>query len=193
MGVEVSKTEGTIEKDKLQMNVTVTNVGSEKLSQVSVCPTNITSPPVTSQHITKSLKPGVSKTKSVEIPLEPGVRTINFDLCLSCEGLPDLQCHLQLPTSIWLVTTSADTETFAELLLGGSLSFMQSKQISLDTTQSRDFGGIVTQITSKLSVSQVEVQDSSASLYAQSSDGSRLCFLVKMTSGGISLEGRGED
>ena len=51
----------------------------------------------------------------------------------------------------------------------------------------------MTQITSKLSVSQVEVQDSSASLFAQSSDGSRLGFLVKMTSGGISLEGRGED
>jgi len=173
--------------------VTVTNIGSDKLSQVSICPTNITSPPVPPQHITKSLKSGVSKTKSVEIPLESGVRTINFDLCLSCDGLPDLQCQLQLPTSVWLVTAPADTETFAELLLGGSLSFMQSKQIDLDMTQSRDFEGIVAQITSKLSVSQVEVQDSSASLYAQSSDGSRLGFLVKMTSGGISLEGRGED
>ena len=89
--------------------------------------------------------------------------------------------------------TTADTETFAELLLGGSLSFMQSKQISLDTTQSRNFEDIVTRITSKLSISQVEVQESSASLFAQSSDGSRLGFLVKMVSEGISLEGRGED
>ena len=87
--------------------------------------------------------------------------------------------------------TTADTETFAELLLGGSLSFMQSKQISLDTT--RNFEDIVTRITSKLSISQVEVQESSASLFAQSSDGSRLGFLVKMVSEGISLEGRGED
>ena len=145
------------------------------------------------QNISNHSFTGVSKTKSVEIPLESGVRTINVDLCLSCDGLPDLQCQLQLPTSVWLVTAPADTETFAELLLGGSLSFMQSKQIDLDMTQSRDFEGIVAQITRKLSVSQVEVQDSSASLYAQSSDGSRLGFLVKMTSGGISLEGRGED
>ena len=55
--VEVNKTEVTIEEVKLQMNVTFTNIGSDKLSQVSICPTNITSP-VTSQHITKSLKPG---------------------------------------------------------------------------------------------------------------------------------------
>merc|ERR1719394_927761 len=180
--VEVNKTEATIKEVKLQMNVTFTNIGSDKLSQVSICPTNITSP-VTSQHITKSLKPGISKTKSVEIPIEAGVRGINFDLCVSCEGLPDLSCQLQLPTSVWLVETTADTETFAELLLG----------ISLDTTQSRNFEDIVTRITSKLSISQVEVQESSASLYAQSSDGSRLGFLVKMVSEGISLEGRGED
>ena len=70
---------------------------------------------------------GVSKTKTVEIPVEAGSRRLSVDLVLSCEAAPDLCCHLELPASTWLVDTQADTETFAELLLSGSLSFMQSR------------------------------------------------------------------
>ena len=113
-----------------------------------------------------------------------------MDLCLSCEGQPDVSCLLQLPATVWLVQTSADTETFAELLLGGSLSFMSSKQITRDVDS---FDTMISNITSTLNVAQVEVQQGTASLYAQSGDGSRLAFLIKQVAGGVSLEGRGED
>ena len=110
---------------------------------------------------------------------------------LSCEGVPDYPCHLELPASIWLVDTQADTETFAELLLSGSLSFMQSRQIQREA--STNFEVIITGIVGRLRLARVEVKDSSASLFGQSSDGGRLGFLVKGVGSGLSLEGRGED
>ena len=45
----------------------------------------------------------------------------------------------------------------------------------------------------RLRLARVEVKDSSASLFGQSSDGARLGFLVKGVGSGLSLEGRGED
>ena len=110
---------------------------------------------------------------------------------LSCEGVPDYPCHLELPASIWLVDTQADTETFAELLLSGSLSFMQSRQIQREA--STNFEVIIAGIVGRLRLARVEVKDSSASLFGQSSDGARLGFLVKGVGSGLSLEGRGED
>ena len=118
------------------------------------------------------------------------MRNISLDMCLSCEGQPDVTWSLQLPATVWLVQTTADTETFAELLLGGSLSFMSSKQISRTVD---NFNTLISSITDNLNVAQVEVQNGTASLYAQSGDGSRLAFLIKQVSGGVTLEGRGED
>ena len=110
---------------------------------------------------------------------------------LSCEGVPDYPCHLELPASIWLVDTQADTETFAELLLSGSLSFMQSRQIQREA--STNFEVIIAGIVGRLRLARVEVKDSSASLFGQSSDGARLGFLAKGVGSGLSLEGRAED
>lgn len=111
---------------------------------------------------------------------------------MSCEGVPDYPCHLEPPASIWLVDTQADTETFAELLLSGSLSFMRSRQIQREATT--NFEAIIAGIVGRLRLARVEVKDSSASLFGQSSDGARLGFLVKgVGSSGLSLEGRGED
>ena len=135
--------------------------------------------------------PGVSKTKTVELPVEAGSRRLSVDLVLSCEGLPDLPCRLELPASTWLVDAQADTETFAELLMSGSLSFMQSRQIQSEA--STKFEAIIAGIVGRLRLARVEVKDTSASLFGQSSDGARLGFLVKGVGSGLSLEGRGED
>ena len=110
---------------------------------------------------------------------------------LSCEGVPDHPCRLELPASTWLVDTQADTETFAELLLGGSLAFMQSRLIQSETSAS--FEAIIACVVKRLRLASIEVKDTSASLFGQSADGSRLGFLVKRVGDGISLEGRGED
>ena len=48
-------------------------------------------------------------------------------------------------------------------------------------------------IVGRLRLVRVEVRDNTASLFGQSSDGARLGFLIKGVSGGLSLEGRGED
>ena len=137
---------------------------------------------------------GVSKSKTVEIPLETGQRKLVAEAILSCEGLPDIQCKLQLPASVWLVNTSADPEAFAELLLGGSLSFMQSKQVSTPAAVTPDsFESVIDGILDQLEIVKVEVQSSTASLYAEASDGSRLALLVKLGSAGLGVEGRGED
>ena len=110
---------------------------------------------------------------------------------LSCEGVPDYPCRFELLSSSWLVDTQADTETFAELLLSGSLSFMQSRQIQSEA--STNFEATIAAIVGRLRLARVEVKDTSASLFGQSSDGARLGFLVKGVATGLSLEGRGED
>ena len=111
---------------------------------------------------------------------------------LSCEGLPDHPCSLELPASAWLINTEADTETFAELLLSGALAFMQSRQIQTSQASS-GFEAIIARIVARLRLVSIEVKDTSASLFGQSSDGVRLGFLVKSAGSGLSLEGRGED
>lgn len=136
---------------------------------------------------------GVSKTKSVEIPVEAAQRRLNIDMIVSCEGLADLPCKLELPTSAWLQQTSSDMETFAELLLGGSLAFMQSKQIARDDVTQDTFESVIDTVVAGLRMAKVEVQTATASLYAEASDSSKLAFLVKLGVGGLTLEGRGED
>ena len=96
----------------------------------------------------------MSKTKSVEVPLEAGVRRISAELSLSCEGLPDTACRLQLPASVWLVPAAADTETFAELLLGGSLAFMQSKLVTAAAPPD-DFHAVIGRMVARVGVARV--------------------------------------
>ena len=133
---------------------------------------------------------GVSKSKSVSVVLDPGSRQLRAELVMSSTGLPDLSCSLQLPATVWLVAATADTETFAELLLSGSLAFMQAKQI---TREVEHFPEIISRLVTKVNLTIVERQENTASLYAESSDRSRLAFLVKQVSTGLSLEARGED
>ena len=134
---------------------------------------------------------GVSKTKPVSVSLEPGSRQTSAELTVSCEGQPDLTCRVaSLPSTVWLVPTSQSQETFAELLLSGSLAFMQAKQISRET---ENFSAIISSLVARTNIALVETQETTASLYAESSDGSRLAFLVKVVTAGLSLEGRGED
>ena len=132
----------------------------------------------------------MSKTKPVSVSLEPGSREVSAELRLSCEGQPDLTCRVSLPATLWLVPSSQQPETFAELLLSGSLAFMQAKHISRETD---NFPAIISGLVAATNIALVERQENTASLYAESSDGSRLAFLVKVVTAGLSLEGRGED
>ena len=132
----------------------------------------------------------MSKTKPVSVSLEPGSREVSAELRLSCEGQPDLTCRVSLPATLWLVPSSQQPETFAELLLSGSLAFMQAKNISRETD---NFPAIISSLLAGTNIALVEQQENTASLYAEPSDGSRLAFLVKVLTTGLSLEGRGED
>ena len=134
--------------------------------------------------------PGVSKTKPVSVRLEPGSRELRAELRVSCDGQPDLACHLSLPATVWLVPSSQQPEPFAELLLSGSLAFMQAKQLVRETD---NFPAIISSLVGGTNIALVDQQETTASLYAESSDGSRLAFLVKVVTAGLSLEGRGED
>ena len=132
----------------------------------------------------------MSKTKPVSVSLLPGSREVSAEVRLSCDGQPDLPCRLSLPATLWLVPSTQQPETFAELLLSGSLAFMQAKQISRETD---NFPAIISSLLAGTNIALVEQQENTASLYAESSDGSRLAFLVKVLTTGLSLEGRGED
>ena len=52
---------------------------------------------------------------------------------------------------------------------------------------------LVASITCQTRVSHVEILETTASMYAQSSDGAQLGFMIKAGSGGLSLEGRSGD
>merc|ERR1712241_358053 len=56
--LEVNCFEAFIENNTLHFDVTLSNVGDTKMSQITLTPTNL---PAASTHLTKSIKPGVSK------------------------------------------------------------------------------------------------------------------------------------
>jgi len=171
----------------LACTLNITNIGSSKISNIKFSPVNSGVQTL----LTKSLKAGACKSKSVEVALDEGGRSVNLAACISCEGLADLSCQLQVPASAWLVPCSMESEGFAELLLGGQLAFMLSRQI-IGVTDS--FSSVIRKLVHNLGLVEVESQGKTASLYGQASDGSRLAFLVKdVGGGGVSLEGRGED
>jgi len=173
----------------LTCTLNITNIGSTKISNIKFSPTNNPRPGQTL--LTKSLKAGASKSKSVEVALEEGVISANITACVSCEGLADLNCQLHVPASSWLVPSNMESESFAELLIGGQLSFMQSKQLS---AVSDSFNSVIRKLVHSLKLVEVECQGKTASLYGLSSDGSRLAFLLKdVDGGGVTLEGRAED
>jgi len=187
MKVELDVTSCKIIDGSFICTLTITNIGSSKISNIKFTPVHSGVQTL----LTKSLKVGVSKTKSVEVALEDGVRSVSVAACISCEGGADLNCHLHVPASAWLVPCSMESEGFAELLLGGQLAFMLSRQLK-DVQDSFDF--VIRKLVQKLGLVEVESQGKTASLYGQASNGSRLAFLVKdVGDGGVSLEGRGED
>jgi len=187
--VEIESSSCNISDNSLTCSISITNIGSSKISNIKFSPTNNPTPVQTL--LTKSLKPGVSKNKSVKVALEEGVRSVSITACVSSEGLADLSCQLELPFSTWLVAANMDSESFAELLIGGQLSFMQAKKL---TSASLSFSSVISKLVHSLKLVEVECQGNTASLFGQSCDGSRLAFLVKIVEGGgISLEGRGED
>merc|ERR1712106_1313663 len=176
-------------KIELDGSTCICNNGSTKISNIKFSPTNNPRPVQTL--LTKSLKAGASKSKSVEVALEEGVISANITACVSCEGLADLNCQLHVPASSWLVPSNMESESFAELLIGGQLSFMQSKQLS---AVSDSFNSVIRKLVHSLKLVEVECQGKTASLYGLSSDGSRLAFLLKnVDGGGVTLEGRAED
>merc|ERR1719419_1162969 len=186
--VEVCKDSFKIVDQTLNLSMNLTNIGSKKISNIKLSPQNGTQSVQTT--LTKSLKPGVSKSKCVDIRLEDTF--INrITVYISCEGLADLACHLVIPASSWLVTATIDAEKYAELLIGGKLAFMSSKQI---VGSSIDFNSAVALLVNQMKLTQVELQGHSASLYGESNSGSKLAFLAKESNGStIVLEGRGED
>jgi AP-3 complex subunit delta-1 len=185
--IELEGNSCKISNGNLSCTLNITNIGSQKISNIKFNPVNSAVQVV----LAKSLKAGVSKSKSINVALESGERSVSLSACISCEGLPDLNCQLQVPASAWLVPCTMDSESFAELLLGGQLAFMLSRQLSgvSDTLTS-----VIRKLVHCLGLVEVESQNNTASLYGQASDGSRLAFLVKdLGSGGVNLEGRGED
>jgi len=189
MKVELDMSSCNISENHLICSISITNISSSKISSVKFSPSGISAPEQTV--LTKSLKAGASKNKSLKVPLQDGVRSLTITACISSEGLDDISCQLQVPFSSWLTAVSMDSESFAELLIGGQLSFMQAKQL---TASSLSFSTVITKLVHRLKLVEVECQGNTGSLYGQSSDGSRLAFLVKSVEGGrISLEGRGED
>jgi len=187
--VELESSSCNISNSSLTCTLSITNIGTSKISNIKFSPNN--SPTPVQTLLTKSLKAGVSKSKSVEVVLEEGVRSASITACISCEGLADLSCQLSVPASAWLVAATMESESFAELLLGGQLSFMQSKQLA---AVSVSFSSVISKLVHSLKLVEVECQGKTASLYGQSFDGSRLAFLVKdVEGGGVTLEGRAED
>jgi len=171
----------------LTCSLNISNIGSCKISNIKFSPVNSGVQTL----LTKSLKTGACKSKSVEVALEEGVRSVSLAACISCEGLADLICQLDVPASAWLVPCSMDSEGFADLLLGGQLAFMLSRQ---STAVTDSFSSVIRKLVHSLGLVEVESQGKTASLYGQASDGSRLAFLVKdVGGGGVTLEGRGED
>merc|ERR1719499_924096 len=186
--VEVGKDSFKIVDQTLSLSMNLTNIGSKKISNIKLSPQNGTQSVQTT--LTKSLKPGVSKSKCVDIRLEDTFIS-RITVYISCEGLADLACHLVIPASSWLVTATIDAEKYAELLIGGKLAFMSSKQI---VGSSFDFNSAVALLVNQMKLTQVELQGHSASLYGESISGSKLAFLAKESNGStIVLEGRGED
>ena len=53
--LEVNCMEAFIENNSLHCDVTLSNVGDAKMSQITLTPTNL---PAASTHLTKSIKPG---------------------------------------------------------------------------------------------------------------------------------------
>jgi len=190
--VEVSTESCRITTDcRLECQITLTNLGPSKLTRVQLSPSLSSASPLL---LAKSIKPGSSKTRAASLLLEAGAGRVSLGLCLTCEGVPDLPCQLQLPASVWLAgnTHQLDSEGFAELLLGGQLAFLQAAQ--LPTVDTADFPAVVGRLVAGLQLNLVETQDTAASLYARAADGSRLAFLVKVAGGGgLSVEGRAEN
>ena len=138
--------------------------------------------------LTKSLKPGVNKTKYVDLILEG--ETTGVPVSFLCEGVPELSCSIKIPYAARMMASEIDSEKYADLLLGGQLSFMQSKQAKT----SLEFTNMISKLVQLYKLVEVQCQGKTSSLYGETKEGFKLAFLIKeVQPGQITLEGRGEN
>jgi len=161
--------------------LSVTNLSSSKLSGVRVATPSASSPAT----LAKSLKPGVTKSRVVALPIGEG-RPAALGVVVSWEGSEGEECSLPLPATAWLLAPhpALGMEGFAELLLSGELVHSEAAALA------SPFPGLATRLAGALGLALVEEQEAAASLYAEAADGARVAFLLKGAAGGASLEGR---
>ena len=165
----------------LSCSLSVTNTSSSKLSGVRVATSSASSPAT----LAKSLKPGVTKSKVVSLPVGEG-RPGALEVVVSWEGAEGEECSLPLPATAWLLAPhpALDMEGFAELLLSGELVHSEAAALAAP------YPGLAPRLANALGLALVEEQEGAASLYAEAADGARVAFLLKGAAGGATLEGR---
>ena len=121
--VSYSPSECKITNGACSVPLTITNLGDEKCKELNLTLTDEYS-------LTKSLKPGEEKTKTVLVPVE-GEMTLSIPAILEYRLKKErkLEFSLTLPASAWLTGAATDTEQMAELLMSGQLAFMLSASI----------------------------------------------------------------
>ena len=103
--------------------LTIINLGEQKCKELNLTLTDEYS-------LTKSMKPGEEKTKTVLVPVvgEDKV-SISATLAYKVKKEMSLKFSLTLPATAWLTGAAADTEQMAELLMSGQLAFMHSASV----------------------------------------------------------------
>jgi len=141
--------------------------------------------------LTKTLKPGTEKTKTIVLTLDQDNPQVvvagNLNYVVGDQAV-NLPLSLTLPSTIWLQSCSMSPDDLGELLISGQLSFMLARKMQTSAAQ-KDV--LVALRGSGLSV--VEVQGSTVSLHARATSGTDLAFLLKQNTGHFLLEGRSSD
>jgi len=170
----------------LSCHLSVTNTGPNKLSGLRVA-ASATAGKTSS--LSKSLKPGATKSKVVSLALVVG-KEANVEICLSWEGGNQELLTMPLPPHACLAYPPAqcDEEQYAELLLSGELTHSTARQLNLS---SKPFHAFAQDLALKLNVGLVRVQEASASFYNSPVGGGKLAFLLKAGPEGVgTFEGR---
>ncbi|XP_023339973.1 AP-3 complex subunit delta-1 [Eurytemora carolleeae] len=178
--VSYSPSECKVTNGACSVPLTITNLGDDKCKELNLTLNDEYS-------LTKSLKPGEEKTKTVVVPVE-GEMILSIPAILDYRLKKErkLEFSLTLPATAWLTGAASDTEQMAELLMSGQLAFMLSASIhgeySIKSVLPRLVG---------LGLYQVDVQQgTTASMYGISCTGTQLAFLVKLNPGILVVEGR---
>jgi len=160
----------------------IANIGDDKCKELSI----------TFQDeyvLTKSLKSGSEKTKTILLPMAEDEMEVQLQLkgilSYTIKKEKSLEVLVDIPASAWLTSAPLSEEGLAELLISGQLSFMLSKQI-----QSKNFKSALARLEG-LGLHCIAEQGNTASLYAATEAGIQLAFLLKInTANVITLEGR---